>query len=54
MPLCLSQFSKSENGGENLVSSPQIPFFGILRKAGGGPELVQNIINFRIFGNVFL
>jgi len=28
-PLCISQFSKNENGGENRMSLPQIPFFGI-------------------------
>ncbi len=39
-------FSKSENGGENRASLPQIPFFGNLGEAGGGPSLIEIIITF--------
>jgi hypothetical protein len=46
-------FSKSENGGENPASSPPNSVVWNLGEAGGGHSLIQNIINFRIYGNLF-
>jgi len=39
-------FSKSENGGENLASSPPNSVFWNFGEAGGGLSLIQELTNF--------